>query len=246
MRRNWQMRVLTQKTRVISYTIPHERWFWSVALITLLLAGCTASPPPVVTPAYRPDSYEGRLLSQGYALLSVNTGEIFAESPTMSQSELGAEKYRQVCMACHGDWGQGLTPEWRAQWGEDGNCWQSRCHASNYPDDGFELPQVVPALSKTGDMARIHNAAELQQVIWQTMPWWNPGFINEEESWAITAFLMTARGELGQGVTLDERNAPVFRLHVAYSPQENVQPTILGLLALLLVATAVLVKTNRG
>lgn len=240
------MRVQMQTSRAAIPMIPYGGWVWSVVVISLLLAGCTASALPPSTPIYSLESYEGRLQSQGYVPLSPNTGEIFTESPTMSQIELGKEKYRQVCMACHGDWGQGLTPEWRAQWGEDGNCWQSHCHASNHPDNGFALPQVVPALSKAGDMARLNNAAELQQVILQTMPWWNPGFINEEESWAITAFLMEARGELGQDVTLVENNALVYRLHAAYAAPENVQPTIFGLLALLLVATAVLVKGNRG
>ncbi len=240
------MKVQIQNRRAAIPIIPYRAWVLGMILMSLFLVSCTASAPPEITPAYSLDSYEGRLQSQGYVLLSTNTGEIFTESSTMSQIELGEEKYRQVCMACHGDWGQGLTPEWRAQWGEDGNCWQSHCHASNHPDNGFGLPQVVPALSKAGDIARLHNGAELQQVILQTMPWWNPGFINEEESWAISAFLMEARGELGVDVTLDESNAPVYRLHTAYAAPENVQPTIFGLLALLLVATAVLVKGNRG
>lgn len=240
------MRAWMQTSKAAIPVVPFGGWAMGALLIVLLLASCTASAPPPATPAYSPDSYEGRLQRQGYVLLSANTGEIFTETPTMSQIELGEEKYRQVCMACHGDWGQGLTPEWRAQWGEDGNCWQSHCHASNHPDNGFALPQVVPALSKAGDMARLHDAAELNQVILQTMPWWNPGFINEEESWAIAAFLMEARGELGQDVTLDESNAPVYRLHATFVAPENVQPTVFGLLALLLVATAVLVKGNRG
>ncbi|MCA9935575.1 MAG: c-type cytochrome, partial [Anaerolineales bacterium] len=191
-------------------------------------------------------SYEGRLLSQGYVLLAANTGEIFADESTMTQQEFGAEKYRQVCMACHGDWGQGLTPEWRAQWGDDGNCWQSHCHASNHPANGFELPQVVPALSKSSDMAGIKNAAELQQVIYETMPWWNPGFVTEEESWAIAAFLMESRGELGLDVTLDASNAQVYQLHTPYQPPQNVYPTVFGVLGLLLVATAVLIKPHHG
>ena len=232
---------------VFGQKIRFSGWGW-VILISILLAGCTASPSPIPTstPTYSSDSYEGRLLNQGYVQLADNTGEIFADSASMTQIELGAEKYRQVCMACHGDWGQGLTPEWREQWGDDGNCWQSRCHASNHPADGFELPQVVPALSKSTNMASIKNAADLQQVILQTMPWWNPGFVTEEESWAITAFLMESRGELGPDVTLDASNAAVFQLHTTYAQPENVYPMVFGVLTLLLVATAVLVKPHRG
>ena len=238
MSKSWQ-------TSMFGHKIKFSGWGW-VALIGLLLVGCIASPVSTSVPDYSPDSYEGHLLSQGYVQLAENTGEIFADDSIMTQIELGAEKYRQVCMACHGDWGQGLTPEWRAQWGDDGNCWQSRCHASNHPDDGFELPQVIPALSKSTNMAGIKNAAELQQVIYQTMPWWNPGFVTEEESWAITAFLMESRGELGPDVTLDVSNATVYQLHEPYVPPQNVYPTVFGVLTLLLVATAVLIKPHHG
>jgi len=60
-----------------------------------------------------------------------------------TQLEYGTEVYRLVCKACHGDKGQGLTGDWRAQWEpEDQNCWQSKCHALNHPPDGFYMPQV--------------------------------------------------------------------------------------------------------
>ena len=53
--------------------------------------------------------------------------------PTATQADVGAEIYRLVCQDCHGNRGQGLTDEWRAEWDpEDQNCWQSKCHAPNH------------------------------------------------------------------------------------------------------------------
>ncbi len=44
-----------------------------------------------------------------------------------TQLQYGAEVYRLVCSACHGDHGQGLTDAWRATWApSDQNCWQSK------------------------------------------------------------------------------------------------------------------------
>ena len=51
-----------------------------------------------------------------------------------TQVDQGHFVYYQVCIACHGDHGQGLTGEWRAQFGsKDMNCWQSKCHSFNHP-----------------------------------------------------------------------------------------------------------------
>ena len=66
--------------------------------------------------------------------------------PEPSQADHGAQVYYQICLACHGDWGQGLTEEWRDTWGEDKNCWQSKCHAPNHPPWGFEIPKYAPSL----------------------------------------------------------------------------------------------------
>jgi cytochrome c5 len=60
------------------------------------------------------------------------------QNPT--QLDQGSLVYWGICMACHGDRGQGLTLEWRAVYGEDQNCWASRCHSGNHPPDGFIIP----------------------------------------------------------------------------------------------------------
>jgi len=70
---------------------------------------------------------------------------------TPSQADLGAVEYWFACMVCHGDRGQGLTEEWRAASGpDDMNCWQSRCHASNHPPEGFKLPLYAPMVIGEG------------------------------------------------------------------------------------------------
>ena len=64
-----------------------------------------------------------------------------------TQLERGKEAYRLVCSACHAYDGSGLTDEWRATWNvEDQNCWQSKCHGYNHPEDGFYLPDSPPVV----------------------------------------------------------------------------------------------------
>ncbi|MGH2538884.1 MAG: hypothetical protein ACRDHL_15955, partial [Candidatus Promineifilaceae bacterium] len=65
-------------------------------------------------------------------------------SPTPAghaQSDSGAQLYWLHCQPCHGDQGQGLTDEWRAQYPpEEQNCWQSGCHGPRPYEEGFSLP----------------------------------------------------------------------------------------------------------
>ena len=42
---------------------------------------------------------------------------VLPELPSIgTQADVGAEIYRLVCQDCHGNQGQGLTDEWRAEW----------------------------------------------------------------------------------------------------------------------------------
>jgi cytochrome c len=128
------------------------------------------------------------------------------ENPT--QADLGAEVYYQVCMACHGDRGQGLTDEWRAAWAPgDQNCWQAKCHAANHPPQGFELVRYVPPLVGKGVLTRFQNAAILQAYISSQMPWESPGRLTEEEYWQVTAFLLRANGLKQAQLSLGPENA---------------------------------------
>lgn len=108
-----------------------------------------------------------------------------------SQAEVGAEIYRLVCSACHGDEGQGLTPEWIATWApEDQNCWQSKCHGDNHPSDGFKLPKYSPPVKGPIISSLFETAFDLYDYVKRTMPWHVPGTMLDEEYWQVTAFLL--------------------------------------------------------
>lgn len=130
-----------------------------------------------------------------------------------NQADLGSQVYYYVCMACHGDQGQGLSEEWIAAWelGEE-SCWQSRCHASNHPEDGFELPRVIPAVVGPHIPARFATALELHDYLRAAMPWHAPGSLKEDEYWQVTAFLLRMNGFDPGSKVLDESNAADFRL----------------------------------
>jgi hypothetical protein len=98
------------------------------------------------------------------------------------QLKKGAEIYWGICMACHGDRGQGLTDEWRDGFGvEDRNCWQSDCHGPGHPPQGFLIPKnkLAPGVAGAGKLARFRNAQELYDYILSNMPWWDPGQLTE-------------------------------------------------------------------
>lgn len=77
-----------------------------------------------------------------------------AQGPT--QADAGAVLYYYRCMACHGDKGQGLTTEWRAQWDvEHQNCARSTCHGPRHPPEGFTFPKnFAPAIVGTNTLVK--------------------------------------------------------------------------------------------
>ena len=91
----------------------------SLSLILLATPAVSAAPAPqgTATPQpTQPPTFDVSRLEQ---------------PPTAAppgQLDRGASYYWGVCMACHGDYGQGLTDEWRNSFGEDRNCWESGCH----------------------------------------------------------------------------------------------------------------------
>lgn len=110
-------------------------------------------------------------------------------SPT--QVDEGAQIYWLHCQPCHGDQGQGLTDEWRAQYPADHqNCWNSGCHGQRPYQNGFTLPKTVPALIGPHTLAHFATAADLYTLINQAMPYQAPGSLKTEEYWAVTAFLL--------------------------------------------------------
>jgi cytochrome c5 len=157
--------------------------------------------------------------------------------PRPSQADYGAQVYYGVCMACHGDRGQGLTDEWRAVWGEDANCWQSRCHGPDHPPEGFVIPETCcTAVLGAGTLTRFNTAKELFDYLTDTMPWWNPGSLTREQFWQLTAFLMRGHNALPDEITLDESNAAVFNVHPNVPPPENPRTSVLLVSGLLLLA----------
>lgn len=144
------------------------------------------------------------------------------------QADLGGQVYYMVCMACHGDQGQGLSPEWVDAWGlEENACWQSKCHASNYPPEGFELPRYIPAVVSPGVLNRFASALELHDYLKTEMPWQAPGTLTADEYWQLTAYLVRANGfDLG-ATQLDEQSAArvLLRNIPASQEQDPASPT---------------------
>lgn len=130
-----------------------------------------------------------------------------------TQADLGAEVYYQICMTCHGDQGQGLTEEFRSLLGPpDDNCWRSKCHAANHPPGGFVFPKYVPAVVGAAIPARFPTALDLYHFIKTQMPYNNPGGLQDEAYWQLTAFLVRANGDAHLPVTLNAENAASVQL----------------------------------
>lgn len=140
-----------------------------------------------------------------------------------TQLEYGAEVYRLVCKACHGDKGQGLTDDWRAQWApEDQNCWQSKCHAQyNHPPDGFYMPGVPAVLGQP--IRNFGTALNLYTYNHIAMPWHDRGSMTEKESWSVTAYILKING-IDPGPELNAETAANIDLSVI-DPNLGPSPT---------------------
>ncbi|MFT3890548.1 MAG: cytochrome b N-terminal domain-containing protein [Anaerolineales bacterium] len=146
-----------------------------------------------------------------------------------SQVDEGALIYWGVCMACHGDRGQGLTDEWRfGAFGEDGDCWQSGCHGKDYPPSGFEIPKklTIPPLGTVGAMGRFENAQQLYDYVVKMMPWWKPNSLGPEKAWQVTAFLIKLKNGLPDGLILNETNASAIPVHRSITTPHDQLPAI--------------------
>ena len=164
------------------------------------------------------------------------------------QVDEGALYYWGVCMACHGDKGQGLTDAWRVDaYGEDANCWASNCHSSDYPSQGFEIPQdsPIPALAGMGKLARFSNSFELYAYIYETMPWWNPGSMTREDAWAATNYILKLNGTHPESLTLTVTNGFAIPIHHAVTLPEPELPGVLALAGVLVLAAIGLVLQAR-
>lgn len=133
-----------------------------------------------------------------------------------SQADHGAQVYWLSCLPCHGDLGQGLTDEFRMTYPpEDRNCWESGCHGARPYENGFKLPKAIPAVIGQGTLQKFSNASALQSYIKATMPFWKPGSLTDEESWAVTAFLLRENSLREDRAELNASNADQARIRVA-------------------------------
>ncbi len=130
-----------------------------------------------------------------------------------SQADRGAQVYWLSCLPCHGDRGQGLTDEFRQTYPpEDRNCWDSGCHGERPYENGFKLPASIPALVGADALQKFPNAAVLQAYIQAAMPFWKPGSLTEDDSWAVTAFLLRQNGLRDDRAELNASNADQARV----------------------------------
>jgi hypothetical protein len=202
--------------------IPHpDAACWLVAMaccMAVVLSSCASIPKQAAIPASRQPTPTLDPALPG----PIPAGPLDWAGPRIAgpglpakatQADKGALVYWQICMACHGDQGQGLTLEWRQAWGvKEQNCWQSRCHAANHPPQGFTFPHTVPAVMGAASLARYETGRDLYDHISQSMPWWSPGSLTQPQALAVTAFLLREKGVLPKGVTLDSGTLPIVDL----------------------------------
>lgn len=183
----------------------------------------TATPLPQPTPTFD--------------VSRLDKPEVFSEIP--NQLEAGSLKYWGVCMACHGDSGQGLTDEWRDAFGtEDRNCWQSGCHGPDHPPQGFLIPKdrLAPSVAGIGSLARFQNAQELHDYILASMPWWDPGQLTDEEAWQVSAYILHMHKVLPEDFVLNDENASAIMTQYAVQPPTDDRPAIIVFASLLSLA----------
>jgi mono/diheme cytochrome c family protein len=214
----------------------------ALLLVSVALIGCST-----VDPAPAPATPTATLLPTASIepdLVLTLTADRLAK-PAMpahpTQADKGAEVYWFICLPCHGDRGQGLTEEWRQVFGvEEQNCWQSDCHGSRHPPEGFELPRSVPPVIGADALTRLSTAEDLYHIISTSMPWWDPDYVGDEDAWNLSAYLLRARNGLPVRATLGRGNASVFRLHDASAPADDERSAVVALIALIALAAVAL------
>ena len=115
--------------------------------------------------------------------------------PRLEQLQAGWEVYRLWCSACHAYSGEGLTPAWISTWApDDQNCWQSKCHSLNHPDDGFFLPHAIPAIIGPRILDHFLDGAALFDYVSRLMPYQEPGALSDEQYYAVLAHVLNMNG----------------------------------------------------
>ena len=172
-------------------------------------------------------------------LLGFFIGASFAGAPVpVSTKNLSAEAARQIvrgkeifalrCAVCHGSAGGGLT-EARLAFPEDHRRCES-CHKPGNPklqaqmgSRSFESVRgrlavgnafaigVAPPLHGAGALETFQDAAALGAFIRRAMPRHAPGILNDEQSYALTAFILKLNRAPPEAV-INRKNAATFKL----------------------------------
>ncbi len=189
------------------------------------------------------------------ALQGVATATLESARPTQpptvyppSQADNGAQVYWGMCMDCHGDRGQGLTDTWRQTFPPDlQDCWQSGCHAADYPDNSFLiLGSGAPALAGPGKLVRFSNAFELYTFIHESMPLFPPGSLSSKDAWSLTAFILRMNDREPAGLILDSTNSAAIPIHKDVTlPASGVAGTLALVGVLILVVFLLPVAARR-
>ena len=115
------------------------------------------------------------------------TPDRLAAPPTVAspnQADEGAQLFWLHCQPCHGDVGQGLTDDWRAQYPpEDQYCWNSGCHGPRPYEEGFTLPTAVPAVIGDGTLRRFTTLDSVYRYVSVAMPYFFPAIRRERSIW---------------------------------------------------------------
>ncbi len=159
-------------------------------------------------------------------------------SENTEQLKKGSLLYWGVCMACHGDIGQGLTDEWRDAYGQDRNCWQAGCHGPDHPPEGFLIPKdmTIPPVAGSGRLTRFANAQELHDFILANMPWWKPGSLTDEEAWQLSSYILSLHKVMPRAFDLTDTNASAIRTQYAVPQPGDDGPAVLVLTGILALA----------
>jgi mono/diheme cytochrome c family protein len=187
---------LVQRTRDAAYRA-------SIGLTLLLSLACTDAPVPRVAAAptdtpypsvaeYRQGHFGiGRTPARAeMAAWDTDIGPEGAELPSgRGGAKDGGAIYRAQCASCHGMNGEGVAPFYPALIGRD-----SRGEDFDFASD--------PRIERTIGNYWSH-ATTLYDYIRRAMPYYTPGSLSADETYAVTAYLLAANRVIAEDAVLD-------------------------------------------